>query len=63
MPRPASKKSPPNGSALGFEATIWSVVLYPQTYPSTTRMDNISKLETDPATTADRSSLRHNHPV
>ena len=24
MPRPDSKKSPPNGSALGFEATLWS---------------------------------------
>jgi hypothetical protein len=23
MPRPSSKKSPPNGSALGFEATLW----------------------------------------
>jgi type I restriction enzyme M protein len=24
MPPVASKKSPPNGSALGFEATLWS---------------------------------------
>ena len=24
MPRPDSKKSPPNGSALGFEATLWA---------------------------------------
>jgi type I restriction enzyme M protein len=24
MPRPDNKKSPPNGSALGFEATLWS---------------------------------------
>jgi hypothetical protein len=63
MPRLASKHSLPNGSALGFEATLWSVVLHPQTYPSTPRMDNFSKLEADPAATADRSCLRHNHPV
>ena len=63
MPRVAGKNSLPNGSALGFEATLWSVVLHPQTYPSTPRMDNISKLEADPAATADRSCLRHNHQV